>query len=141
MSDFQTGDKVIYTGTQGYPVDHDKAALAGIEVGREYTVQAAREGSFYTDLRLLGMPGWHNSVIFELVRPFEGEAPYVPEPPALDTDTYYATAADPCTEITTTSDPLNGDAQDADVIVNDGDINSQTITINIAIENLVINLG
>lgn len=68
--DFQAGDRVIYLGDGGYPVDYDKAEMAGLNIGGDYYVSAVRLNDPLgesVEISLIGHPGFHNTRTFDLI--------------------------------------------------------------------------
>lgn len=69
----QEGEKVVYTGENGYDWDkiHSKKYL---KVGQVYEVSHAHVGNWHTDVYLAGFPNVaFNSVHFEKVRETNGK--------------------------------------------------------------------
>lgn len=62
-SDTIIGEKVIFMGINGQPSDQHKARLK-LMVGVAYTVAHTIVGNDYTDIRLEGVEGLFNSVMF-----------------------------------------------------------------------------
>lgn len=60
----QAGDRVIYSGQRGYPLDYDKAEMAGLIFDNTYYVAATRAFGESTELSLIGHPGWHHVRVF-----------------------------------------------------------------------------
>jgi hypothetical protein len=65
----QAGDRVIYSGQRGYPLDYDKAEMAGLIYDNTYYVAAVRYSGgsreeTSTEIALIGHPGWHHVRVF-----------------------------------------------------------------------------
>jgi hypothetical protein len=60
------GDRMRFLGANGYP-DQLKRALKTFEVGAEYEVEACDVGDWSHSIRVKGVDGWHNGVMFERV--------------------------------------------------------------------------
>lgn len=59
------GDEVIFTGNGGYPSEN-KAAWTVFDPANRYIVANSDIGAWRTDLEIEGVPGYWNSVLFEL---------------------------------------------------------------------------
>lgn len=63
----ETNDVAIFTGTHGTDIDREKA-LKTFLVGRRYIVEEVKISHWSTIIRLEGIQGWWNSVLFEYIK-------------------------------------------------------------------------